>query len=308
MTDAIAKFDTEANQIIDSFKTRLESYQAPPVAYHYTTDAGLRGILESGRIRLTDILSLNDPSELRHGLSRAQDILDQKAASGPPESVMFAKDFALLDKWLHRTAHYFVCSFSQDGNDLGQWRAYADNGRGYALGFDAKALEEAFCKCAETPTSKGATFPVTYCDSTLDDIHRQLIEKAFGLISLPKGRQLSGDAIVTYMNELLTTLASHVLHAVLFFKHPAYTNEKEYRFLEVHRADAMPPHGLKDRPYSLIRYREFAWRSAAAALKEIVVGPADRSGKTLQFARDCVREFGVKNVDPTQSKIPYRAD
>jgi len=206
MRDAINKFNAEASQVVESFLVKLESYKAPPVVYHYTTDAGLRGILQSGRIWLTDIFSLNDPSELRHGLSRAQAILNQKAASGPPESKMFAKDFASLDKGLDRAAHYFVCSFSEAGDDLGQWRAYADNGRGYALGFDAKALEEAFGKGAETPTSNNAAFPVTYGDSTLDDIQRQLIEKMFGLISLPHGRKLPGDVIVAYMAELLRKL------------------------------------------------------------------------------------------------------
>jgi hypothetical protein len=309
MRDTINKFNTEASQIVESFLVKLESYKAPPVVYHYTTDAGLRGILQSGRIWLTDIFSLNDPSELRHGLSRARAILNQKAASGPPESKIFAKDFASLDKGLDRAAHYFVCSFSEAGDDLGQWRAYADNGRGYALGFDAKALEEAFGKGAETPTSNNAAFPVTYGDSTLDDIQRQLVEKMFSLISLPNGRKLPGDVIVAYMVELLTTLASHALHAVLFFKHEAYSNEREYRFLEVHRADAKPAHSLRGRPYSLIRYREFDWKGpAAAALKKIVVGPAAHPDKALQFARDCIREFVVKDVDITHSGIPYRAD
>jgi hypothetical protein len=33
----------------------------PPIIYHYTNDAGLRGILESGKLWLTDIFDLNDP-------------------------------------------------------------------------------------------------------------------------------------------------------------------------------------------------------------------------------------------------------
>jgi hypothetical protein len=311
MKDAIAKFDAEAKKIVESFLTKLESYQAPPVVYHYTNDAGLRGILQTGRIWLTDIFSLNDPSELRHGLSRVQTILDQKAETGPAESKIFAKDFSSLDKSIDRAAHYFVCSFSEAGDDLGQWRAYADNGHGYALGFDARALEEAFGKDAETPTSNRAAFPVTYGDAILDDVQRQLIEKMFGLISLPKGRNLSGDVIVAYMVELLTTLASHASHAVLFFKHEAYSNEKEYRFLEVHRADAEPVHELRTRPYSLIRYREFDWKSSSAAntLKQIVIGPAAHPDKALKFARDCMREFyAVGKVDIVPSEIPYRAE
>ena len=161
MRDAIIQFDAQAKQIAASFLTALESYQAAPIVYHYTNDVGLRGILESGRIWLTDIFSLNDPSALRHGLSRVVEILKQKAAIGPPECKLFAKQFGSLDEALHRSAHYFVCSFSEAGDDLGQWRAYADNGQGYALGFDTRALEEAFGKASQTATSNNAAFPVT---------------------------------------------------------------------------------------------------------------------------------------------------
>jgi hypothetical protein len=307
MKDAIVTFDREARQIVEAFATKLESsYKAPELVYQYTNDVGLRGILQNGRIWLTDVFSLNDPSELRHGLSRAQAILTQKAATGPPESKIFAKDFALLDKGLHRVAHYFVCSFSEAKDDLGQWRAYADNGRGYALGFDSKALEDAFAR-TETPTSNNATFPVTYDDSILDGIHLQLIERMFGLISLPNGRRLPGDVIVAYMAGLLATLASHALHAGLFFKHQAYNNEREYRFLEVHRAEPIPAHELRTRPYSLIRYRELNWKGAApAALKKIVIGPAADPEKSPRFAEDCLREFVTGKVEIVRSEIPYR--
>ncbi len=308
MRDAIVKFQAEAKQIVASFLTTLESYQAPPTVYHYTNDTGLRGILEGGHIWLTDIFSLNDPSELRHGLSRVVIILNEKAASGPAESKLFAKQFGSLDEALHRSAHYFVCSFSEAGDDLGQWRAYADNGRGYALGFDTQALEEAFGKGYETATSNNAAFPVTYCDSTLDDIQRRLIDRMFTLISLPRGRNLSEPAIRAYIVELSVALAANALHAVLFFKHEAYNNEREYRFLEVHRADAPPQVKLRSLPYSLIRYREFDWKNAAGeALKKIVIGPAANQEKARRFAGDCVRAFISNAVDIVPSVIPYRA-
>jgi hypothetical protein len=307
MKDAIARFHSEAKQIIDSFLTTLESYQPPPIVYHYTNDAGLRGILQSGRIWLTDIFALNDPSELRHGLSRATIILSEKAANGPPESKLFATDFAALNKALNQSAHYFVCSFSEAGDDLGQWRAYADNGRGYALGFSTQALEAAFGKGSQSPTSNNAAFPITYDDSTLDGIQRQLVERMFSLISLPRGRNLSQDALGAYMVELSVALAANALHAGLFFKHEAYSNEKEYRFLEVHRADAAPAIKLRSRPYSLIRYREFDWKAAdAAALRRIVIGPAADRETGRRFAEDCLREFVRGEVEIVSSLIPYR--
>ena len=206
-------------------------------------------------------------------------------------------------------AHYFVCSFSSTGDDLGQWRAYADNGRGYALGFDSKELEKAFTKDGDVPIPNNCTFPITYSDGKLVELHRQLVERMFHLLSLPYGRGLSSKNIREYIGELFVLLSIHSLRPALFFKHEAYSNESEYRFLQIHRADMPPPEvKLRSRPYSLVKYREFDWRSAASgALKEIVIGPAADREKAFQFATDCLRSFHGTVFQPRHSKIPYKA-
>src|SRR6266436_3728636 len=93
MKDALSEFDVTAGEIVNTFARTIESQKVPEVIYHYTNDAGLRGILETGRLWLSDIFSLNDPSELRHGLSHAVNILNNEAESGPPEAKLFAKQF-----------------------------------------------------------------------------------------------------------------------------------------------------------------------------------------------------------------------
>jgi hypothetical protein len=126
----LERFDGRAQKLIESFVGRLESQSPPPTIYHYTNEAGLKGILESGTIWLTDIFNLNDPSELSHGFSQAVNIMNGRADDGPPESKLFAKQFSAFGTQggIQSSAHYFVASFSADGDELGQWRAYADNG------------------------------------------------------------------------------------------------------------------------------------------------------------------------------------
>src|SRR6516225_9633698 len=222
MRNALAKFGEEAEQILTSFAISLESYQPRPIIYHYTDDVGLRGILESGRLWLTDIFSLNDPSELKHGLSLAVRILNEKAANGPEESKLFARDFGSLNEAIRRSAHYFVCSLSERGDDLGQWRAYADNGRGFALGFDAKVLENAFTKKDRIPIPNNSTFHITYDDARLFAIQSQIVEKMRNLILMPSGRGLQDATINVYMAELQMLVTLHMLQSTLFFKHEAY--------------------------------------------------------------------------------------
>jgi CTP:molybdopterin cytidylyltransferase MocA len=53
---AIDQFHTEADKIIQPFVEGLKAKKPPPLIYHYTGDVGLRGILETGQLRLTDVL------------------------------------------------------------------------------------------------------------------------------------------------------------------------------------------------------------------------------------------------------------
>jgi Protein of unknown function (DUF2971) len=310
--DTLDNFDRAADAIVASIVADLESRPPPSIIYHYTNDVGFRGILESGKIWLTDIFNLNDPSELKHGFSHAVDILGELArADGSPESAEYCKWFEHFAKTggIQAAAHFFVASFSAVGNDLGQWRAYADNGRGYALGFDTASLEAAFTKGPPASLGSSNTFPIVYDDKKLIKLHRQIIELAFPLISLPSTRGMDPLISRAYDRQLSVLLAMHALRAALFFKHEAYSNEKEYRFLEIYRSDQPAPEvKFRSRSYSLVRYREFDWRPVSAgALKRIVVGPAADVDKASQFARDCLAAFDRPGVPIDQSGIPYRA-
>ena len=308
MRAALDKFRGEAEEILASFLRSVDSTPPPAIIYHYTDDAGLKGILETGKVRLSNIFSLNDPSELSHGFSIFVETLKTSAAPGPPEAKLFANSMDRFRGRIRDTAQYFSCSFSASGDDLGQWRAYADNGRGYALGFDAALLESSFEKQSQGPIPNTASFPITYEDAKLAAIHSDLVSRMFNLISLPRGRKLSDAVVNAYMGELTVMLALHAMHACLFFKHPGYRNEQEYRFLEVCEAGQAPV-GIKAkmRLYSIVEYLEFDWKgNNSDALKRIVVGPAADSEKATRFAKDCLRMFYSGAVSVDGSKIPYR--
>jgi hypothetical protein len=140
-------------------------------------------------------------------------------------------------------------------------------------------------------------------------MHRQII-RVQSLVSALRGQAISGDAILAYMDELSTGAPVPIIWAALFFKHKAYRNEEEYRFFQLHQAGPVPNLKYRGRPYSLVRYKEFDWRSVAPdAIRKIVIGPAADRKLASQFAHDCLRAFhpatGVVNI--TCSEIPYRA-
>jgi hypothetical protein len=307
---ALENFDAQAEKIISKFTSGINAKKPPDIIYHYTNDVGLRGILESKKLWLTDIFNLNDPSELRHGVSNAVEILRARTEDGPKECKIFADRFARFSQTgMPDSAHYFVCSFSATGDDLGQWRAYADNGRGYAIGFSTTDLETEFTNIEAEVAENRGTFHVTYKDVDLAEMQRQIIDAMYTLISLPKGKGLSEPQLSQYLKELSVSLSMHVLHSSLFFKHEAYSNEQEYRFLEIFSAgNPIPDLKRRFRPYDLVKYREFDWSDIRdRAIKKIIVGPAADPIKGMRFAVSCLKEFHTVDVVTERSTIPYRA-
>lgn len=92
----------------------------PKLVFHYTTFEGLKGIVESGRIRATHFEYLNDPDEVHY--CRAL-FGDRERASDPDadDPIFFGEEY--------------IASFSELGDDLQQWRTYANGGAGVAVGF-----------------------------------------------------------------------------------------------------------------------------------------------------------------------------
>jgi len=182
---AILRYDAGATKILQDFLKTVEGAKPPPRLYHYTSDAGLEGIIKSGKLWFTDFFALNDPSELRHGLSIAIDVLKSRATDERPEIATFAKMLERfdIDAGIEAAGHFFICCFSGDGDDLGQWRAYADNGQGFALGFDTSSLEDAFTKKKGKPIKQHSTFHVTYDDEKLTQIQTAFVNLVDPLIS-----------------------------------------------------------------------------------------------------------------------------
>jgi len=121
MAKAILRYEAEAAEILQAFINTIEDKKPPPTLYHYTNDAGLAGIIESGQLWFSDIFALNDPSELRHGLSIGIDLLKSRTTGERPEVGEFARMFERfdLDAGIEASGHFFICCFSGDGDDLG---------------------------------------------------------------------------------------------------------------------------------------------------------------------------------------------
>ena len=307
LRQAFGAFDKAADRIIRKFAK--PSNAAPPDSlYHYTTDIGLKGILESGALWVSDVRSVNDPSELSHGISLVHGALDEFSAGKSDKFRAFVARSRAIPwaKEIQNFVHFFICSLNRDsdGDDLSQWRAYGDNGHGYALEFNGHALVEAF----DSGEDHNFSFPIQYDMTSLSNLVPTLIqhlhERFLAFHDSHSGHQLLNKCL----DQLSARFDCKAITLSLFFKHRAYRHENEFRLMQIY-PQGMDPPGVKIRmrSHELIRYREFEWKKQqAAGLKRIIVGPAADYDKSAQFVQNCLERYHPGTVKICRSTIPYR--
>ena len=103
------------------------------------------GIFREKELWATNINHLNDASELRHSMSLLLAEIESRLRNPGLEakSQKIWNDY--LEDWkLHPPeSDSAVVSFSTNGNQLSQWRAYCPRGNGYSLGFSLADLSYA---------------------------------------------------------------------------------------------------------------------------------------------------------------------
>lgn len=294
----------------DKCKGLLQEFDAkhqqapPPILYHYTTIAGLYGILSSGSIWLTDIFSMNDTSELRYGISLARNLYEDRR---PKESKLIEETFNRLSDILPQICHYLSCSFSQEGDDLGQWRAYGDDGCGYSIGFEGASLGSAFESMAtDSKIFNFGNFQVGYNSKDVLRVFEQMIDYMPSIEGIHDTGADASEAFKLWQ-PLVAELFRWLIVFSLHFKHPAYSNEKEYRLLLLANPSLNPPLKFRPRAHELIKYREFNWRALGVIPRKIVIGPAADCDKARAFAERCLKDCGLSDVEIVPSGIPYRS-
>lgn len=308
---ALDGFSSTEEAAFQPYLAGLEAEEPPPI-FHYTRDDALKSILGTGTFRLTDAFQLNDPTELTHGLKLLDSVLAEAAEDGPSEFAVFHNRMKRFvdEGGVRAVAHYFIGSFSLLGDDLPQWRSYADDGRGFALEFDAGKLEHAFTQ-PRGGTFNTATFPVNYDEHKIINFYSELARIVAPLVSLPRTRQMTSDELRTYFFDLETRFTLAALRRNVFFKHPAYSSEREYRFLQIHQAfvGATIEAEFRQRGEEQVRFRSLNWFAQAPdALVSVIVGPASVGLPAPALrAREWLDAAGLPHVPVRNSDLPYRA-
>ena len=108
--------------------------------HHYCGVEAFRKILARKRLWVSDAYYMNDYLEHKLILNKAVKRLNS-LATGPKNGEFYGKLAQSLTNPLLTSFHPYVCCFSGKDDLLSQWRAYSDDGAGFAIGFSTKRLD-----------------------------------------------------------------------------------------------------------------------------------------------------------------------
>ncbi|MEH3141314.1 MAG: DUF2971 domain-containing protein [Mycobacterium kyogaense] len=324
---------------------------SPEMLYHYTDAGGFAAIIEQGMLRATDIRFLNDPLELKYAWEELISSLTRAKAEKPEYSEAY--DVALQAMSMTDSIdpdaiedRIFSTSFSEDGDELSQWRSYADDGRGMALGFDTESvtlLQVPYFHHApngrlvqieatlgntdqQIPFTWGAfTQPVGYGD----EARRRAIDQVIFQIERSCGK--NGEGLLPNRLYNVINRIPLFLSMLAMVKKTTYLSEREWRFtvaehfgssslamkkalseLEEFRWAAQGPLQTVDVKFraggraGIKPYTEVPFEQSALA--QVVVGPNIESRElALSTMRRLLDRYGFRHTQVVASEHAYRA-
>ncbi len=294
------------------FRSQITKDAPPDQMFHYTSVDGALAILQTDRLRFTDYAYLNDTREVTYGLDVIRSVLgsdlDLSVSQALTKLASYLKDGNPFSPY-----NIYTASFSSESDSLSQFRLYGP----VSLGFEASPIGFGFFK------GDSHLAHVVYDSTkqaqlikTLFNLLKQSEEKDAVLVKSDVAKQISTDYII-----------DHLLRIVAFFKHPAFSDEREMRIMYSEPLEIMDKVGKK------IARRQFRTSGGLIApftdtfdmmnpssssdegggvpkklpLKSVVIGPVAQAEALASGIRDLLSEQGYPDVEVSLSEAPFRA-
>jgi len=278
--------------------------------FHYTTAAGLLGILRNSTLWATDLHFLNDAKESIY----AQDLVTN-AIRGMKNPVLNPGHSAygmgeggveVFDRYrgyvldaLDSAEHgVYVACFCESGDLLSQWRGYGAD-HGYAIEFEADALRTALDGLNTYPAATGLA-QVRYGSDAATDVVSTAVEAVRDFNLNHPGVKAEYKAL--QLAALLATI-----------KDPGFSEEKDWRlyaaFDRGQQEPVLAPTVYKETrfratPMAIVPYIEL--RLPSDAVVTVRVGPGNSTDVREAGVRRLLKSLGL-NATVLRSDVPLRA-
>jgi len=285
--------------------------KAPDLIWHYCPVESFRSIVESSAIWLSNAQWLNDQTEMAWGRRLISSALRRIADDATTDSYLVP-----YQSWNNTWPH--VACFSTCKDSLPQWRAYADDGAGFALGIAPRTLgipisfpERLFVRRSDDRGEVMSDWAV-FCFPMIYDVRGQRREAAKAVQRFLDGRDPGKRVQGAPPDEKLQKDAFAMTMA---FKSPYFHEEREYRIAYGHLDPARRFQGherigrlvRQPRNNQLRMYTPFSLApspSGESPIRVVRLGPKCKAGvaevtRLLENNRIC-------DARVQRSRAPYR--
>lgn len=188
---------------------------------HYTSAEGLRGIVSGSSIRFSDVMFLNDGSEVHYGNEMLRRLLGD-FMSGKPEGERQVADrlMAMVERDA-ATDRPIVFCLSSKPNLLNQWRDYGKDVVPYCIEFIPQALVDG------SWTYQAVAIKLIYNQDTQVRLLTELMSQLYNEVKQSEFSGLEPEGQEQVLSGLVIELRLLLLH----YKDPAFQAEDEWRLV-----------------------------------------------------------------------------
>lgn len=248
----------------------------PGTIFHYTTIAGLIGIITNRELWASDCQFLSDGTEL----SYARDIFFAEVAKLKLSPLDEGGGYRVAGPSLDEFRVFIAC-FCEDGDLLSQWRGYGAD-QGYAIGFDTARLQS---------LNLGELINVQYGIEDPSGYFAEELEAAVQPTAHPGVEEWHSS--------------ESLLPRLVRVKNPGFAEEREWRLIKkVWNYDETPEIRFRPSPVGPVPYNVHS--IPAECVNEVILGPGSYTLARKAAVEGMLRYCGFIGVDVLVSKIPFR--
>lgn len=281
--------------MVDKFEKYLYKtvfpLRPPETIYHYTTQKGILGIIPDRTMWATQAHFLNDKNEVFLTFK----LLEKELRRMVSES-RSAEHRSLLNEIRHNLSnvdqtHICTVSFCESGDLLSQWRGYAAQGKGYALGFDLPKLSNI------AKQQNFVVWPCVYNPVLQLELVKYLIDCWIEKFS---EKMIDHEKMIREINVSICKLAPII-------KDESFIEEQEWRLVSSATGKEKNM-AFREGMFSLIPYLNFNLRDKdyKDCITKIVVGPSPHTDLAVNSLSMFLKQNKLPNVEIVTSRIPYR--
>ncbi len=274
--------------------------------WHYTSGDALINIVDSGNLYATQVACLNDSTEVLYGNT----LLREAMLTLQAEEDLSGEETNLVERFTKEDtsqptppSDWFVTCFSEQKDDLSQWRAYGGGENGYAIAFLAGAFFGRGSKVARVNYDREVHLQGAkdIAKATIDFFREGLEAR-----SIQEDKQKWQDEFIREWDRWIGQLAPMV-------KDPAFRGEHEYRII----------HEFQNYELGKLRFRQkqslmslhlplifppllSATQSSLLPITEVMVGPSRHKEQSRLSVELLLRQKGYSNAVVSLSEIPFQ--